>query len=84
MIVGSISENIKIEKRVAITPDIVKKYSSWDDSDYQTRYSYFDCKKTPKFFFKWKAYYLLNPDNIDWFIYLKTGLILVTFSPQKI
>ena len=28
MIVGSISENIKIEKRVAITPDIVKKYKS--------------------------------------------------------
>ena len=35
-----------------IVTDIVKKYSSWDDSDYQTRYSYFDCKKTPKFFFK--------------------------------
>ena len=28
MIIGSISENIKFEKRVAITPDIVKKYKS--------------------------------------------------------
>ena len=28
MIIGSISENIKKEKRVAITPDIVKKYIS--------------------------------------------------------
>ena len=35
-----------------IVTDIVKKYSSWDDSDSQTRYSYFDCKKTPMFFFK--------------------------------
>ena len=28
MIIGSISENIKTEKRVAITPDIIKKYKS--------------------------------------------------------
>ena len=28
MIIGSISENTKIEKRVAITPDVVKKYKS--------------------------------------------------------
>ena len=28
MIIGSISENINVEKRVAITPDIVKKYKS--------------------------------------------------------
>ena len=28
MIIGSISENLKIEKRVAITPDIIKKYTS--------------------------------------------------------
>tara|TARA_B100000989_G_scaffold297636_1_gene284062 strand:- start:504 stop:1592 length:1089 start_codon:yes stop_codon:yes gene_type:complete len=28
MIVGSASENIEIEKRVAITPDVVKKYNS--------------------------------------------------------
>tara|TARA_B100000575_G_C23133574_1_gene658027 strand:- start:1680 stop:2768 length:1089 start_codon:yes stop_codon:yes gene_type:complete len=28
MIIGSISENINIEKRVAITPDVVKKYLS--------------------------------------------------------
>ena len=28
MIIGSISENINSEKRVAITPDIVKKYIS--------------------------------------------------------
>ena len=28
MIIGSISENIGIEKRVAITPDIIKKYKS--------------------------------------------------------
>ena len=28
MIVGSISENINTEKRVAITPDIIKKYKS--------------------------------------------------------
>jgi len=28
MIVGSISENLNIEKRVAITPDIIKKYKS--------------------------------------------------------
>lgn len=28
MIIGSISENLKIEKRVAITPDIIKKYNS--------------------------------------------------------
>ena len=28
MIIGSILENIKIEKRVAITPDVVKKYKS--------------------------------------------------------
>ncbi len=26
MIIGSISENLKIEKRVAITPDVIKKY----------------------------------------------------------
>ena len=35
-----------------IVTNIVKKYGSWDDSNSQTRYSYFDCKKTPKFFFK--------------------------------
>ncbi|OCW83298.1 NAD(P) transhydrogenase subunit alpha [Pelagibacteraceae bacterium GOM-A4] len=28
MIIGSISENIKLEKRVAITPDLIKKYKS--------------------------------------------------------
>ena len=28
MIIGSISENINIEKRVAITPDLIKKYKS--------------------------------------------------------
>ena len=28
MIVGSITENLKFEKRVAITPDIIKKYKS--------------------------------------------------------
>ena len=28
MIIGSISENIDFEKRVAITPDIIKKYKS--------------------------------------------------------
>ena len=28
MIIGSISENEKIEKRISITPDIVKKYIS--------------------------------------------------------
>ena len=28
MIIGSISENINFEKRVAITPDIIKKYKS--------------------------------------------------------
>ena len=35
-----------------VVTDIVKKYSTWDDDDSQTRYRYFDCKKTPKFFFK--------------------------------
>ena len=28
MIIGSITENLNLEKRVAITPDIVKKYKS--------------------------------------------------------
>ena len=28
MIIGSISENLKLEKRVAITPDTIKKYKS--------------------------------------------------------
>ena len=28
MIIGSISENKSLEKRVAITPDIIKKYKS--------------------------------------------------------
>ena len=28
MIIGSILENISLEKRVAITPDIVKKYKT--------------------------------------------------------
>ena len=28
MIVGSISENVSLEKRVAITPEIIKKYKS--------------------------------------------------------
>ena len=28
MIIGSITENLEIEKRVAITPDIIKKYKS--------------------------------------------------------
>ena len=28
MIIGSVSENIKSEKRVAITPDVIKKYKS--------------------------------------------------------
>ena len=35
-----------------VVTDIVKKYSTWVDDDSQTRYRYFDCKKTPKFFFK--------------------------------
>ena len=30
MIIGSISENNKIEKRISITPDIVKKYKNLD------------------------------------------------------
>ena len=29
MIIGSISEDTKFEKRVAITPDIIKKYKSF-------------------------------------------------------
>ena len=28
MIIGSISENIKVEKRVALTPEILKKYKT--------------------------------------------------------
>ena len=28
MIIGSVSENTSLEKRIAITPDIVKKYTS--------------------------------------------------------
>ena len=28
MIIGSISENLNQEKRVAITPDVIKKYKS--------------------------------------------------------
>ena len=28
MIIGSISENVEVEKRVAVTPDIIKKYKS--------------------------------------------------------
>ena len=30
MIVGSVAEDIKVEKRVAITPEILKKYKSLD------------------------------------------------------
>ena len=34
-----------------VVTDIVKKYGSWVfDNDYQTRYRYFNCKKTPMFF----------------------------------
>ena len=29
MRIGSIQENHSIEKRIAITPDLVKKYISW-------------------------------------------------------
>ena len=36
-----------------VVTDIVKKYGTWVFDDvYQTRYRYFDCKKTPMFFFK--------------------------------
>ena len=36
-----------------VVTDIIKNYGSWVfDEDYQTRYRYFDCKKTPLFFFK--------------------------------
>ena len=27
-------------------------YGTWETSAYQTKYKYFDCKKTPMFFFK--------------------------------
>ena len=37
MIIGSISENLKLEKRVAITPDIVKKYKSLGFEIYLTK-----------------------------------------------
>ena len=36
-----------------VVTDIIKNYGSWVfDDAYQTRYRYFDCKKTPMFFFK--------------------------------
>ena len=37
MIIGSISENIKVEKRVAITPDIIKKYDALGIEVYLTK-----------------------------------------------
>ena len=37
MIIGSVSENINIEKRVAITPDIIKKYKSLGFEIYLTK-----------------------------------------------
>ena len=37
MIVGSIRENIELEKRVAITPDILKKYKSLDIEVYLSK-----------------------------------------------
>ena len=37
MIIGSISENINFEKRVAITPDIIKKYKSLGLEIYLTK-----------------------------------------------
>ena len=37
MIIGSISENINFEKRVAITPDIIKKYKSLGFEIYLTK-----------------------------------------------
>ena len=30
--------------------DVEKFYGTWETSDYQTKYEYFDCKKTPFFF----------------------------------
>ena len=32
--------------------DLVKEYGQWNESTFQTKYEYFDCKKTPMFFFK--------------------------------
>ena len=32
--------------------DLVKEYGQWYDSTLQAKYRYFDCKKTPLFFFK--------------------------------
>jgi len=32
--------------------DLVKEYGQWYDSPLQTKYKYFNCKKTPMFFFK--------------------------------
>ena len=37
MIIGSVSENINLEKRVAITPDIIKKYKSLGFEIYLTK-----------------------------------------------
>ncbi len=37
MIVGSVAEDIKVEKRVAITPEILKKYKSLDLEVYLTK-----------------------------------------------
>ena len=51
-----LGESYVFDKKDISSPkvtDIVKKYGSWVfDDDYQTRYRYFDCKKTPMFFFK--------------------------------
>ena len=37
--------------------DIEKIKGKWETFAFQTKYKYFDCKKTPMFFFKWNAYY---------------------------
>ena len=42
----------KNDLKLVEAKDVKKIYGKWETDDLQTKYEYFDCKKTPMFFFK--------------------------------
>ena len=41
----------KNDLKLVEAKDVKKIYGKWETGDFQTKYEYFDCKKTPMFFF---------------------------------
>ena len=63
MKIGSISENLDIERRVAITPDVIKKYKSLGLEVYISK-NYALGKEKIHIFFTFPCFYSYNTSSV--------------------